>query len=182
MNLEIRDARIDDVEIVAWTVLTALDMEIHDLDKFIKSCSANDTLYSWRNAVVATIDEQAVGCLIGYEGSRYRELRERTWPQLWDDMDPEYLMSVEAETAPGEFYLDSMAIQPGHRGLSIGKKLMTYAIEKGKALGCKNATLLVDTHKPRLEAYYRSLGFEVFAQMEYFGHIYNRMGLPNTEC
>lgn len=36
MNLEIRDARIDDVEIVAWTVLTALDMEIHDLDKFIK--------------------------------------------------------------------------------------------------------------------------------------------------
>ena len=81
-----------------------------------------------------------------------------------------------------EFYLDSMAIQPGHRGLSIGKKLMTYAIEKGKALGCKNATLLVDTHKPRLEAYYRSLGFEVFAQMEYFGHIYNRMGLPNTEC
>ena len=67
MNLEIRDARIDDVEIVAWTVLTALDMEIHNLDKFIKSCSANDTLYSWRNAVVATVDGQAVGCLIGYE-------------------------------------------------------------------------------------------------------------------
>ena len=37
MNIEIRDAKKQDVEIVAWTVLTALDMETNEIDKFIRS-------------------------------------------------------------------------------------------------------------------------------------------------
>ena len=38
MEIEIRDAKIEDVEIVAWTVLTALDMETDEMKKFIDSC------------------------------------------------------------------------------------------------------------------------------------------------
>ena len=47
MNIEIRDAKIEDVEIVAWTVLTALDMETDEMKKFIDSCSDESTMYSW---------------------------------------------------------------------------------------------------------------------------------------
>jgi len=36
MEIEIRDARIEDVPIVAWTVLTALDMSTNDMDRFVK--------------------------------------------------------------------------------------------------------------------------------------------------
>lgn len=174
-SITIRDAGKEDVEIVAWTVLTALDMDTDEMEKFIKSCSKDDSIYSWRNAIVATLDGTAVGCLIAYEGSRYKELRDKSWLQLWDDMDSEYLKTIEDEAVDGEFYLDSMAILPEYRGRSIGRELMAYAIEKGKALGCGCATLLVDVHKPRLEAYYQAMGFEQYGEMEYFGHDYKRM-------
>lgn len=175
MNIEIRDAKKEDVEIVAWTVLTALDMETDEMEKFIKSCSEEDTIYSWRNSIIATVDGKTVGCLIAYEGSRYKELRNKSWLQLWDDMDSEYLKTIEAETVDGEFYLDSMAILPAYRGYSIGKMLLMYAVEKGKDLGCMYSTLLVDVHKPRLEAYYKSIGFEQYGEMAFFGHDYKRM-------
>lgn len=78
MKIEIRDAKREDVEIVAWTVLTALDMEQDKTGKFVKSCSEDDSIYSWRNSIIAEVDGKSVGCLIAYEGSRYQELREMT--------------------------------------------------------------------------------------------------------
>lgn len=75
MEIEIRDARIEDVPIVAWTVLTALDMSTNDMDRFVKSCSDENTMYSWKNSIIATVDNVPVGCLIAYDGSRYDELR-----------------------------------------------------------------------------------------------------------
>ena len=175
MKIEIRDAKREDVEIVAWTVLTALDMEQDKTGKFVKSCSEGDSIYSWRNSIIAEVDGKSVGCLIAYEGSRDQELREMTWPKLWDDMDPDYLRSVGAETRKGEFYLDSMALLPESRGHNIGRMLMEYAIDKGRRLGCNCSTLLVDCNKPRLEAYYRAIGFEPYGEMLYFGHRYTRM-------
>ena len=53
MEIEIRDARIEDVPVVAWTVLTALDMSTDDMDRFVKSCSDEDTMYSWKNSYFA---------------------------------------------------------------------------------------------------------------------------------
>lgn len=175
MGIEIRDANKDDVEIVAWTVLTAMDMETDDMRKFIDSCSEDNTLYSWKNAIVATVDGVSVGSLIAYDGRRYKKLRQRTWSSLWDDMDKGYLSKVEAETHDGEFYLDSMAIRPEYRGHGIGRMLIEDAVKKGKELGCACSSLLVDKNKPRLEAYYQAMGFERFGEMEFFGHDYYRM-------
>lgn len=175
MNIEIRDAKIEDVEIVAWTVLTALDMETDEMKKFIDSCSDESTMYSWKNSIVALVDGVVVGSLIVYDGRRYQQLRHRTWDSLWDDMDKDYLSKVEAESRDGEFYLDSMAIRPEYRGIGIGRMLIEYAIEKGKRLGFAYSCLLVDKDKPKLEAYYQTMGFERFGEMEFFGHDYYRM-------
>ena len=175
MEIEIRDAKIEDVEIVAWTVLTALDMETDEMKKFIDSCSDESTMYSWKNSIVALVDGVAVGSLIAYDGRRYLQLRHRTWDSLWGDMDKDYLSKVEAEARDGEFYLDSMAIRPEYRGMGIGRMLIECAIEKGKRLGCAYSSLLVDKDKPKLEAYYQTIGFERFGEMEFFGHDYYRM-------
>ena len=70
MNIEIRDAKIEDVEIVAWTVLTALDMETDEMKKFIDSCSDESTMYYRKNSIVAVIDGVAVRSLIAYDGRR----------------------------------------------------------------------------------------------------------------
>lgn len=175
MNIKIREAKIEDVEIVAWTVLTALDMGTDNMKKFIDSCSDENTMYSWKNSIVALVDGVPIGSLIAYEGRRYQQLRQRTWSSLWDDVDKEFLSKVEAETRSGEFYLDSMAIRPEYRGMGIGRMLIEYAIEKGKRLGCAYSSLLVDKNKPKLEAYYQNMGFERFGEMDFFDHSYYRM-------
>ena len=175
MKIEIRDARIEDVEIVAWTVLTALDLETDDMDRFIKTCTDESTMYSWKNAIIAFVDGKAAGCLIAYEGRRYMEMRDRTWHALWDNIDLDYLKKVEQETQEGDYYLDSMAILPKYRGYNIGKLLLERGINKSKELGCETTSLIVSCQKPRLEAYYRSVGFTQFGEMEFFGHYYKKM-------
>ena len=175
MEIEIRDACIEDVPVVAWTVLTALDMSTDDMDRFVKSCSDEDTMYSWKNSIIATVDNVPVGCLIAYDGSRYDELRKKTWSSLWEDTDSSIIENTGKEAHEGEFYLDSMAILPEYRKLGIGKLLIGYAIKKGKDLGCLYSSLLVDVNKPRLKAYYETIGFKEFGKMEFFGHEYYRM-------
>lgn len=175
MDIEVRDACIKDVPIVAWTVPTALDMPTDDMERFIKVCSTEDTMYSWKNSIIATVDKMPVGCLIAYDGSKYDELRKKTWPSLWEDIDSSIIEGTEKETCEGEFYLDSMAILPKYRGLNIGEKLIEYALVKARSFDLPISTLLVDTNKPRLEAYYQKMGFEIYGKMLFFRHEYKRM-------
>lgn len=177
MNVSIESATASDVQFVAWTVLTALDMTSDDLSMVARCCADDNTIYSWRRAFVAKVDGKVVGCLIAYDGAHYEKWREYTWNMLWDDFDPEYVKNVAYETSAGEFYLDSMAVLPEYRGYNIGKSLIFHAINKASKLCFKRFGLIVDVHKPHLFDYYRSIGFNQVGDIEFFGHIYNRMSL-----
>ncbi len=170
-----RKAFDQDVEIVAWTVLTALDMEADELDWVKASCADEQSMYSWKNSIVACDGDEVIGCIICYEGDRYDYLRQYTWGNLWSDIDKEFIKNTPAEAYPGEYYLDSMAIKPEYRGRGIGKQLIEAAINKGRELGYKKFSLLVDVDKPRLKAYYKTIGFSESGKMMFFGHLYNRM-------
>lgn len=174
-EITIREATIEDVRFVAWTVLAALDMDTEHIEKTVLACSRDDSLYSWRHAILALSDHTPVGCLIAYEGARYPILRNSTWECIWGRLDEEYLQSVEMETRDGEFYLDSMAVLPQYRGRFIGKKLLEYAIERGRQKGYEASTLIVSQEKPHLKSYYQGIGFMPFGEMEFFGHWYTRM-------
>ena len=175
MEIEIREARLEDTPIVAWTVLTALDMPTDDIQRFIDMCSDPESMYSWTNSIVAVVDGNPIGCLIAYDGSRYQQLKSYTWSTLWNDFDVTYLNKMEPETKDGEFYLDSMAIFPEYRGLNIGKKLIDFAILKARNIGIPYSTLLVDINKPKLKKYFESIGFQKFGEMNFFNHKYSRM-------
>lgn len=174
-DISIRDAVAEDAPLVAWTVLTALDMDDKELATVTRCCSDAATLYSWRNTRVITVDGVVAGCLISYEGSRYMAMRDYTWQGLWDDFDAEELKDVEVETCRGEYYLDSMALLPEYRGMELAKRLLLDGIERGKAAGCGSVTLIVSVDKPHLQEYYASMGFEAYSTMDFFGHRYNRM-------
>ena len=79
------------------------------------------------------------------------------------------------ETSEGEFYLDSMAILSGFRGLGIGKLLMLDRMCYAERNGFEVITLLVDKDKPRLQRYYESLGFVLMEEMFVFGSWYNKL-------
>ena len=178
-KISFRRATSEDVPFVAWTVLTALDLPTDDMSRAEMACSQDDSLYSWRHAMLAVVGEKTVGCLISYNGGKYLSLREHTWKTIWavDDID---LQRIEAETTNGEYYLDSMAILPEYRGMGIGKLLIQDAISKGKEHGCDSSTLIVSQQKPKLQAYYSTLGFKVCGMIDFFGHKYNKMILKNN--
>lgn len=175
MDIEIREGTLEDTPIVAWTVLTALDLPTDDINRFIDICSDPNSMYSWTNSFIAFVEGRAIGCLIAYDGSRYQQLKAYTWEKLWNDFDKQYLEDMEPETHEGEFYLDSMAIKPEYRGINIGNLLIDFAIGKAVNLNIPISTLLVDCNKPRLETYYKTMGFVENGHMIFFDHEYIRM-------
>lgn len=175
-NIILRDARPEDARFIAWVVLTALDMDTEHLDLVTDSVADPESMYSWTNTVMAEADGKPVGCLVSYDGARYEALRTRTWPTLWGGLDPEQVRLTPAETGPGEYYLDSMAVIPEYRGRgSVGKLLMRHVMSKASAQGHKNFALLVDVDKPRLEQYYAGLGFATQGTVDFFGHDFHKM-------
>jgi ribosomal protein S18 acetylase RimI-like enzyme len=177
MDISIETATIDDAEFAAWTVLTALDMSTEDMAAVVKCCEDDNTIYSWRNALIAKADGKIIGCLIAYDGAVYSSQREYTWKMLWNDFDPDYVKNIEIETSSGEYYLDSMAILPEYRGHDIGKSLMFEAIKQGRLHGLRQFGLIVDVNKPKLYDYYQSVGFEKVGTIEFFGHLYDKLQL-----
>lgn len=177
--MTIRKATPSDTEYVAKTVLTALDMDTSDLEWVKASCADPQSMYSWNKSLIAEEDGKPIGCIISYSGDDYQRLREYTWSRLWAGVDPATIKQSAIETYPEEYYLDSLAIEPEHRGKGLGKILMEAAIEEGKNLGYKKFALLVAREKPRLKDYYASLGFEDANDVNFFGHKYKRM-VKNT--
>ena len=145
-------------------------------DWLLDICGRTDTLYSYRNALVAKIDDEVVGCLISYPGDDYEAKRAFTFAAL-DGAGPS-----DTETGPGEYYLDTLALLPAARGHRIGLRLMESVIDYAtRELGYDRFTLLVDEDKTRLEAYYASLGFRRDRTMKFMGHGYYRMILTGRK-
>lgn len=174
-DIEIRPATAGDASFVAWTVLTALDINTDEMDEMIESCADEKSMYSWKNALIAYDGGEAVGCIVAYDGDTYPATREYTWGKLWKDVDKEIIRNSAIEALPGEYYLDSLAIKSEYRGRGIGKRLMCAAMEHGKSLGYDSFSLLVAIDKPNLESYYCSLGFCPDGSVQFFGHMYNRL-------
>lgn len=177
--MEITEASKEDAEFVAWTVLTALDMDTSDMSKAEMVCADDFGLYSWKNALVVSEDNKPIGCIISYPGDHYLDFREYTWPRLWTDIDPQLMKGTPHETEPGEYYLDSMAILPEYRGKNIGQQLMLAAIERGKKIGYNKFALIVDVDKPNLHDYYRELGFKDTGSIRFFTNQFTKMVKSN---
>lgn len=175
MTMKIRKATENDVDFVAKTVLTALDMDTSDIGWVRASCADPKSMYSWNKALIAEDAGKPIGCIISYRGVDYLPIREYTWSRLWEGVDPEVIRKSAIETYPGEYYLDSLSVDPEYRGKGIGKDLMQAAIAEGSALGYKRFALLVAVEKPRLKDYYASLGFRPFGEVNFFDHKYHRM-------
>ena len=188
--VQLRDATMDDAPFIGRVVLAGIDMldideKLSDEQRAIYEhlmdiCRMDDTLYSYRNTIIAEVDGNRVGALVAYDGARYAALRAKTFGlvQQTSGMD---LSRNAMEAGPGEFYLDSMAVLSDYRGLGIGKMLICDRMDYALRNGFQKVTLLVDKDKPRLQQYYESLGFVFIEEMFVFGSWYNKLGKSNEE-
>lgn len=126
------------------------------------------TQYSYRQALVAEVDGMPAGMVVGYDGARLHELRERTFALLrsYTGSTP----TMEDETQAGEFYLDSIGVLPEFRRCGIGGRLLAAMRDKAFAEGYERVGLLVDVENPDAERLYFALGFEEVGSKTFFGH------------
>ncbi len=184
----IRPATKDDATFIALVVIEALGDDImqrahtgnildgdrHKLELITDVVCQNDTLYSWRNTLVAEdTNGTPLGAIVAYPGDNYMAMRERTFAMLQElitfDVD-----TMDAETVPGEYYLDSLAVSPAARGKGVGRQLLCAARDKGFAMS-RPAILACAPDNLNAKALYESMGFRHDGDLFIFGHPYLRM-------
>lgn len=133
-----------------------------------------DTLYSYQNCtLLRTESGEVAGGLIAYPGDDYLTRRQTTFSLVSElirfDTD-----KMDAETQPGEFYLDSLAIWPQYRGKGMARMLLEHGIAQGKRLG-RTTTLACAPDNHGAHRLYTSLGFQDKGPLFIFGEDYIRM-------
>lgn len=137
---------------------------------------AEDTLYSYHNTIVAQTEGRIAGAVCGYDGALYQDLKR---PVL-EDFSRRFPLQDQSfgndtETEAGEFYIDSIGVDPMDRGKGIGSMLFNAILEKASDLRFRKAGLIVDVDNPKAEALYARLGFRHVGFRDFFGHSMKHM-------
>jgi ribosomal protein S18 acetylase RimI-like enzyme len=133
-----------------------------------------DNQYSYRHTLVYEEDAEVLGSINAYDGSKLADLRAPFLKYLEEhcgliNFDP------EAETAAGEFYLDTISVAPNAQGKGIGKQLMEAGISWTAELGHQNVGLLVELNNPGALRLYQKMGFEIESEKTFIGGLYYHM-------
>ncbi len=180
-NVTFRPATIDDAPFVALVMMEAVGMTVMETgtvpeERIVDLCRRTDTLYSYRNAIIALMDGTPVGGLISYEGKDYHDIKVHTFALVEDfiDFDP---VEMDDETRPGEYYLDSAAVLPQHRGKGLGRKLIEHGVQLARKRGLL-PILACEPHNTTAHHLYTSIGFHDDGALHIFGEDYLRMTFP----
>ena len=152
--------------------------EAHTLEDFHRMMMSlvelDDSQYSYRNTLVALVDGQLAGCLVGYDGKDLRRLRKRFIEKAAEYLERDF-SDMDDETRAGEYYLDSLCVKSVFRKRGIATKLIQEAI---RCHGSQPVGLLVDHTHPWAERLYRAVGFEFINETSWGGHAMNHLQYP----
>ncbi len=162
----IRRAELEDATQVAEIIFLAMEDILYQLIGKRDVAAAKALLldlvkmpgnqYSYECCHVAELDGDVVAAVLVYDGATLTALRAPVIQLIKDRFGRDF--SLEPETEPGEFYIDSLGVSPALQGRQIGSKLLQYLFEeyadRGKVLG-----LLVDKQNPGAKKLYLKLGF-----------------------
>ncbi len=175
MSITIRQATINDAELIAYTVGTAIGEEsvkehlgTNWLNILTEISQLDISQYSYHNTIIAEIDGTPAGAVVAYDGARLNELRTQTLSVI-HQYNPNFTFS-EDETEAGEYYLDSLCVLPQYRKQGVATYLIKALCNKVFAEGHIRVGLIVDFDNPNAEQLYTSLGFKRIKTRIFLGH------------
>ena len=164
----IREATIADSELLASYLLLAMDDIVY---KFIgrKDYLAAKNLmlhfvkreqnqYSYQNCLVIETNGKIIAAINCYDGAKLIQLREPVKQYIKTNFNKDF--NPEDETQAGEYYIDSLGVNPEWQGKGIGSKLLKFLIEKHVVRNGQTLGLLVDDENPDAKRLYLKLGFK----------------------
>lgn len=184
--IEIVGARKEQAAEIASLIMEAMDYdcchnfagEAHTLEDFHRMMTSlvemEDSQYSYRNTLVALVDGQLAGCLVGYDGKDLQRLRKRFIEKAAEYLEQDF-SNMDDETQAGEYYLDSLCVKKNFRKRGLATRLIKEAIKRH---GSQPVGLLVDHTHPWAERLYRAIGFEFVNETTWGGHAMNHLQYP----
>ena len=140
---------------------------------------AEQTQYSYQNTLVA-VDEggRVVGACVAYDGSKLHALREAFIRGARAMLQRDF-RGMDDETGTGEYYVDSLAVEPAHRGQGIAARLLLAMAERAADLPLG---LLVDVDNPHAEQLYTRVGFRYVGDSHWGGHPMRHLVRPSGQA
>ncbi|RRU68289.1 GNAT family N-acetyltransferase [Stenotrophomonas maltophilia] len=158
-NFEVTKAAVSDASAVVHLIALADEEAVIALSGKPSLCEAkahfeqnfarSDVYFNFENVLTARKGAEVIGCILFFNGpdeSRYSPIGGL------EENEPR-------ESSEDEVYIDSLAVDPGHRGEGIAGELVRRVIIEAKARGFAKVGLLADASNSRLGQMYRSLGF-----------------------
>ena len=118
-----------------------------------RRASRDEGAFSYRNAAIIEDGSQAAGCLIGYG---IPDNPEPVAPNTQAMFVP--LQELE-NLAPSTWYINVLAVLPGHRGRGLGTKLLGLADRIARSLKKKGLSLIVSDANAGARRLYERCGF-----------------------
>jgi ribosomal protein S18 acetylase RimI-like enzyme len=114
--------------------------------------------YSWQNCWVVEEESTIVAAVNVYDGAQLHALRQPDIDYLKTRLNRHVI--PEDETQPGENYIDSLGVNPGHRCKGIGTSLLQFLIEEFVTRRNHTLGLLVEEENLKAKKLYHKLGFQ----------------------
>ena len=173
----VRKATLNDSEIIA----TYLSLPMKDiLYKFIGEedpekarefmlhfVARENNQYSYQNCWVVEDNMKVVAAINLYNGALLSELRQPVIEYLSSKFNNHF--NPEDETQAGEYYIDSLGVNPNQQGKGIGTKLLQFVIDEYVNKRSQTLGLLVDEINPNAKKLYLKLGFKSAGTRILFG-------------
>lgn len=182
----IRFDKKEDGAAVAKLILVILkDMELDFLDEFgeekalevITACFEDPTYrFGYARGLVEEIDGEIAGAVFGYPANKEKIIDLPLENYLRSQgISDDIKMFIDPEAFPGEWYLDSIAVDEKFRGQGIGSKLLTAVDRLATHEGEKVIGLNVDKANPNAKRLYLRDGFKDVGEIMISGHLYDHM-------
>lgn len=114
--------------------------------------------FSWRNTIIAEVDGQVAGSLVGYA------LPDTPEPIDHDAMPAMFVPLQELENlAPSTWYVNVLAAFPQFRGRGVGTRLLAEADRLGRAAGLKGMSVIVSDANAGARRLYERCGYREHA-------------------
>ena len=173
----VRKATLNDSEIIATHLLLAMDEIVYkfigeeDPEKakefmlhFVKK---DNNQYSYQNCWVVEDNMKVVAAVNLYNGALLSELREPVIEYVRSKFNKDF--NPEDETQAGEYYIDSLGVNPNQQSKGIGTKLLQFVIDEYVNKHSQTLGLLVDETNPNAKRLYLKLGFKSAGRKVLFG-------------
>lgn len=130
---------------------------------------------SYKHILVSREEDKVVGMLLCYAGDDAARLDEPIANHLRSIGAVDHLEALVTEALPGDYYLDSIAVDHTMQGRGIAKELMTAFEQIGYQQQYDRLSLIVEPANERAYALYTKQGYQEDGVMNVSGKSYIRM-------